>query len=482
MTPQIALRDPRSALPVAAALLAPAVGVAAGISPVVVISGALGAVFVALVLSDVTVGFLCFGLLSYFEVLPGVSGNVSAAKIAGTVVVLSWLATIAVRREIRHSFFSAHAALATTGIVFVAWCLVSMSWAKSSSAALTAISSWVLSLLLLPIVFTAIRKREHVRWLLITLIVGAALAALYGMTFGHASAVEEGTRLSGAGEDPNYFASILVSGVILALALGFLRSIHPGVRTLAVAVAILLLVALIDTVSRGGMVGLAVALLAAIALAGPRRRAPLAVVVLLVSLTIAGYYLTVASPAALSRITSINSSSGRTDIWTVGWRMVQAHPLTGVGVGNFPNSTVDYLFQKGALTHTAYIVDTPLVAHNVYLEVLATLGVVGLVLFLAILVMLLSCALKAARLFALRGDHVMEILCRANMVGILGILGTDFFISDEFNKVLWIQLALCPSLLAIVRWRQLVRLDEPVEAVPEPQFDPLRFRRPQLEG
>ena len=50
-----------------------------------------------------------------------------------------------------------------------------------------------------------------------------------------------------------------------------------------------------------------------------------------------------------------------------------------------------------------FIVDTPKVAHNTYLQVLAELGVVGLALFMTILLFSLVCAFKAHRVAARAG-------------------------------------------------------------------------------
>ncbi|MDQ6811631.1 MAG: hypothetical protein M3Z95_07010, partial [Actinomycetota bacterium] len=100
---------------------------------------------------------------------------------------------------------------------------------------------------------------------------------------------------------------------------------------------------------------------------------------------------------------------------------------------------------------SAYIVDRPPVAHNMYLEVVADLGAVGLALFLGMVGFLLWCAARAAREFRQTGDRTMEVLSRALIVATAGILATDVFISDQYSKPLWIQLALCPCLLAFAR-------------------------------
>ncbi|HWF49004.1 MAG TPA: O-antigen ligase family protein [Solirubrobacteraceae bacterium] len=428
------------------------IGIPAGVNPVAVIGAAAAAVFVALILSDVTVGLLCFGLVAFFEDLPGVSGTVSAAKVAGVLVALSWLATLAIRSSVRRGFVGRHPTLSFAAVLFVAWSVISLAWAKEPSVGITAISRYGLNLLLLPIVYAAIRNRRHVHWLVGILVAGATLSALYGMVLARGSALAEGTsRLSGAGQDANYLAALLVSGIVLAVALVSIRTLPSRIRVLALAAVLIMLVGLIDTVSRSGMVGLGAALVAGIVFAGRGRRFVFVAVSAAIALSVVAYYVSVASPAARARITTVQGGSGRTDIWTVGWRMVKAHPINGIGVGNFPDTTIDYLLQPGSLDSSLFIVDKPQVAHNIYLEVLAETGVVGLVLFLSIIGFLLWCALEAARIFAKAGDRAMDILSRAIVVATVGVLATDFFISDQYSKSLWLQLALGPALLAVAK-------------------------------
>lgn len=427
------------------------VGIPAGLNPTVVLGAAAALVFVALMLIDVTVGLMCFGLLAFFSDLPGVNGTLSAAKVAGTLVALSWLATLTVRPRVRVSFVKAHPAISYVSLMFIAWTILSITWATSASTAITEDSSWALSLLLLPIVFTAIRTRRHMIWLTAILVCGATLTALYGMLFARGDALAEGsTRLASAGEDANNLAELLVAGIVLALVLAAIREFDRTARLISFGAALLMLVALIDTVSRGGMVGLGAALIAGILFAGPRRRVMLFTVSATLALGVVGYYASVASPAARSRITTLQGGSGRVDIWEVGWRMFKAHPWTGVGSGNFANTTKDYLFLPGAPTsHNDFIIDEPKVAHNMYLEVLADLGIPGMALFLTILGALLWCDIQAMRLFREAGDRAMEVISRGLLVATIGILATEFFISDQFSKPLWIQLAMGPCLLVI---------------------------------
>lgn len=450
MTSPREVGGPTALLILAAVLSFGLIGIPAGLNPVAVIGGAAAAVFVGLILSDVTVGLLCFGLVAFFESLPGVSGTVSAAKLAGVLVALSWLATLAIRSTVRRGFIASHPTLTFAVVAFLGWSAISLAWAKQPSVGVTSITRYGLNLLLLPIVYAAIRNRRHVLWLVGILVAGAALSALYGIVFARGSALAEGTsRLAGSGQDANYLAALLVSGVVLAVALLSIRTLPPLVRALAFGAVLLMLVALIDTVSRSGMIGLGAALLAGIVFAGRGRRFVFVAIAAAIALSVVAYYVSVASPAARARITTVQGGSGRTNIWSVGWRIVQAHPINGIGVGNFPDTTIDYLLQPGSIASSTFIVDKPQVAHNIYLEILAELGVVGLALFLGIVGFLLRCGLRAAKIFAKAGDRPMDVVSRAVVVATLGVLATDFFISDQYSKSLWLQLALCPALLAV---------------------------------
>jgi O-antigen ligase len=172
----------------------------------------------------------------------------------------------------------------------------------------------------------------------------------------------------------------------------------------------------------------------------------------------------------------MSSTSGRSDIWRVGWRMVQAHPLTGVGSGNFQAASIHYVQGIGSLTSAYLIVDVPHVAHNVYLELLADLGIPGLLAFLGVAGFSMLAAGKAARRFERGGDTEMELVARSMVLALVAFMSADFFLSGEFSKQLWLTFALCPAILALSQ-RVGVPHDERAEA-PERLRDPAYRSQP----
>jgi O-antigen ligase len=244
-------------------------------------------------------------------------------------------------------------------------------------------------------------------------------------------------------------AAVLVAGVVFA---GVLAAVFkaPLLRLAAAAAAVFCAVSIFFTLSRGGLIALALALIASLFVAG-RWRARAVTVTLVAVLGTVAYFAAFAPLEARERVTVIEGGSGRSDIWTVGWRMVEDQPIGGVGAGNFEVSSIHYLLEPGAILRDEFIVDKPKVAHNTYLQVVAELGLVGLLLFLSILAFSLACAVKAARTFMRIGDVPMELLSRGLIVAVIGILVADIFISAQFSNQLWLLLALGPSLLAVSR-------------------------------
>ena len=152
--------------------------------------------------------------------------------------------------------------------------------------------------------------------------------------------------------------------------------------------------------------------------------------------------------------------------------MAEANLVKGVGAGNFRDSSAHYvLTEPGAIANTEFIIDQPRFAHNIYLEILAELGVIGLALFLALVGATIGTGVRAARKFAVYDDTDMALLSRAVVVAVVALLAMDFFLSDQFSKQLWLLLALCPALLSIAAAREPSESAEEEWTGPEPVTD-----------
>ena len=431
--------------------LAAVAGLAAGLHPALGIGLALAVAYAAIVVTDLALGLVLFVGLIFLENIEGF-GALSLAKAAGALLALSWVAHVATDRGGQRQVVSDHPYLVAGLGVLGAWTLVSALWADEPAVAFEASTRWVLNLTLFPIVFSAVREPRHVRALFAVFVAGALVSAAVGFLNG--SAAEAG-RLDGSGVNANNLGELLVAAVMLAAGLGASRTVIPPGRALAFVAAGLGVLALLATVSRGALVGLLVALAVAPLLIGPGRRALAATLVILAAGLAVGYVATVAPREQVERLTTADASgSGRSDIWTVGMRMVRDNPIQGVGAGNYANSSIHYLLEPGTLLRSDYIVDDPKAAHNVYLQTVAELGVIGLLLFLAIVGAALRALVGAARAFRRLGDRGMEVLSRALLIGLCGLLAALTFSTAIYSKQLWLLLALSVALGAMARRRE----------------------------
>jgi O-antigen ligase len=437
-------------VPATVAATAAGVGLLAGIDPRFAIAAAISLGFFLLMLSDLYVGLILFTLLSFVAQVPSVAGPaLSVSKIAGLLLAISWVATLATRRDATSDFTSAHPGLTYVLVLFLGWVALSTLWAEDSGEAVSEFTRLALNAILFLIIFTAVRTPIQAIGFIAAFVAGASIDALYGLLFAAPSAGST-ARLSSSISDPNELAAILVAALVLSLGLAAALRHLPLARPAALGAAALCAAGIFLTGSRGGLIALAVAL-AAFIVVGARWRGRLLVVAVIVAVAGVGYYNNVASPELRAHVSSVGSGAGRLDLWQVGWRMVEANPVEGVGAGNFRVSSVHYLLQPGAIDRGQFIVGTPKAAHNTYLQIWSELGIIGLALFLLVVALCLYCTFKAVHAFARKGDPTMEMIARALFVAMAGVLASDFFVSRTIAKELWLLLGLGPALLAIAR-------------------------------
>jgi O-antigen ligase len=430
--------------------MAIALGLAAGVDPRIAVAGAIGLAFVALVLADLTFGLCLFAVVAFLDQLPHLGGSLlSFSKIVGLLIAISWLAKVSSSDDTRSDFLAAHPVFAYVLALFVGFSALSLTWAESASAGTTPLMRYTLNVILFLIVFTAVRTPRAFMLTLGAYVAGAGFAAAYGVAVPQDVAYYDIARVGGDVYDANELASVLVPGAILALALAVTLNRAPMLRLLAVAAAVLCVAGVFLSLSRGGLIAFGAALMVALVVAG-RWRAHALVLAVLIAVSAFTYYGFFASQDAVDRVTTFEEGgTGRADLWTIGWRMVEDKPVGGIGVGNFQTSSVHYLLEPGVIRRDEFVVDTPYVVHNTYLQVLTELGAIGLALFLAIIAFSLGCIYRAARAFDRLGERGMELLARALFVALFGLLAADFFISEQWSKQLWLLLGLGPALLGV---------------------------------
>jgi exopolysaccharide production protein ExoQ len=435
------------------ALAGVAIGELAGRSPSLALAAGISLAFIPVVFARYTVGVGIF-IVSTFLALSS-----TTQKGLGVLVIVAAAGLLAGSpRAVRANFFRAQKRLTILLLAFLAWEFLTVIWAPNTSDVFYSLSRWIPNFLMFYIVYAAVEDREDLLTLLAFFLLAAAISAAIAIASPPPASAYQSVARNGGLFDPNALAAVLVAGFSLCVAMTCMR-LSSLARLAAGAAAGLCIAGILLSVSRGGLIALAVALIVAVCIAG-RWRFKLAAITLLVVFIGVGYFEIVVSPAVRDRLTQNDGGSGRTTIWQVGWREVKANPIAGVGAGNFSVAGVNYVQRPGPTTHLdgasgGYFVDTPTVAHNTYLEVLAEGGIPALGLFLAILAFSLGCMRKAWLASRRSRDLDLELIAYGLFAGLVGFLVASFFLSQEYSKQLYILLAMGPVLLKVTGVRDL---------------------------
>lgn len=449
------LDGPRWILPTLFGLAAAMVGLLAGVDPKLAIAGSLAIGFVLLAFTNLAAGLVVFTFLTFAEfALP--AGAASVTKGAGLLLALAWLAKVATERSSSRTFLQAHPAMTYLILAFLGWGLFSITWTETTAGTLDNLSRYFLNFTVVVISFTAFKRREEVNLALLAWVVGTGFTALYGLVGDPSTSAADDVRLSSTVGDANELAMVLVAGAVLSIAVATTATKSPLLRVTGWSVAGLALFSLVLTGSRSGALALLAAVITTVLVAGKGARTKALFGAAALAVTAIVFFVSFAPPEIKERITQtlpgqVPNTEGRSTIWQVGWRMAEDNPIRGVGLGSFETSSIHYVLEPGSLARSDQVIDTPKVAHNIYLQVLAELGVIGLVMLCLILAFPIVCALRAARRFAAAGDHRMDVISRAIVVAMAAFLTSNFFLSSQFDKQLWLLYALGPVVLAIAR-------------------------------
>jgi putative inorganic carbon (hco3(-)) transporter len=230
--------------------------------------------------------------------------------------------------------------------------------------------------------------------------------------------------------DPN--RSAMNIGIIVPLAVAFLARKESGfwMRALSLVAIIMAAVAIVFTYSRGGFIGLTLAM----GVWALREKKKLRSVLLGIAL---GIGFVVFAPKSfwernetVAALHQDASAMGRVYAWQVTSRMSLDRPLLGVGAGAFRYAWFDYAPPEA---HRAYV------AHNIFLDVIGEMGWLGLLFFLVFAGSSTGGAFEASR------DSRHGWMARGLAASMTGYLICDMFSGYILSAHLYVLFGLAAS-------------------------------------
>jgi O-antigen ligase len=271
--------------------------------------------------------------------------------------------------------------------------------------------------------------------------------------FVHAQIVEnvDDGRLIGPLDDPNYFGQILVAVLPLAL-YRVLDERKLMLKLLALATALFLVMAILNTYSRGAFLAMVLVL---ILIAIERRIRPSLVLLVALSSAVIIPFLPARFTDRLETLSiftdreaSVHSEvsfRGRTSEMLVGVRMATDHPLLGVGIGNYAVNYQDYASQLGLEHRTE---DRQ--AHSLYLEMAAETGMLGVLAFTAVFAaVLLGLNRARGKLNMLPEYRQWPGWITSVQMSIVAYLASSIFLHNDYIRYLWLFVALAMAMIRL---------------------------------
>ena len=320
---------------------------------------------------------------------------------------------------------------------------------------------WKVAVMTLAIAWLTRRPRDfaiasHAFVLAGTLIAGVAI---YNKT--HGIGLVEGTRVTIGRDiqsllgDPNDLSLVLLFPLSFAVSL-FVRRTSWMSALFGMAATVAIVVAILDTQSRGGLLGL----LTVFGVYGARM---IKSKTLLIAIGVVAFVAVFAAAGISGRQSGGSaetengideSSMGRIYAWGAAWRMALSHPLNGVGLNNFvPN----YFF------YTAHWDGHNHAVHSTWFDVLGDTGFPGIIAFVAMVIMVASTAFLALReLEQANAPMPARAMGHAILAGVFGFCVSGTFLTQGFTWPIYVLLALGTAISQFAKQNRGAPKDEKI--------------------
>jgi len=324
----------------------------------------------------------------------------------------------------------------------------SLSWQAVSYSSKTSFAWWIF--LLSVVLFVSVLKKHcishrNLSFVIRLLVIIATAEALYGLI----QSLVPGTGVlwvdsaypgcaTGTYVNRNHFAGFIEMiwplALGYALSMGIWRKGHTkslfssemlNFQLLFVLAIIIMLLALLLSRSRGGIIGGTIGLLTFLGLVQTTNKGfpPLLRVMLgVIAFFLLIYGFTIGFTPIIERFLKIGVSDGRLDLWQYGFAIFKGHPL-GIGLGNTPDVLAVYRVADVSPLRQVYL-------HNDYLQLLVETGILGFIMIVSGGLIFLWKSILRIRRLTPQQDAFRFFIAIGALSGVISVMVHSFF---DFN-------------------------------------------------
>ncbi|PNQ54029.1 hypothetical protein C1141_18060 [Vibrio agarivorans] len=257
----------------------------------------------------------------------------------------------------------------------------------------------------------------------------------------------EGTRVSIGRSfgsilgDPNDLALVLMFPLAFTISQALEKQTPILLRGFALLTCLILCIAIIETKSRGGLLG-TLAVFSYFAFKNIKNKALIISLGTIGAITLYGLAgISERSSGGAAEIGIDASAMGRIYAWEAATKMALANPLTGVGLENYYYNYYFYTPHWDGINHAV---------HSTWFGVLAETGFIGLLIFIGFIVSLVKTSLVTLSMINEKTDCSLSVGANAAFGGLIGTIVSGTFLSQSFTWPIYILAALIIAIHRII--------------------------------
>lgn len=362
--------------------------------------------------------------------LPPIPLLTSIAPLIGGITLAGYFLQRKQERKPLFRLLSVH----ILGLMFIGWIVITNPQAAlfgyDRNWLFTFVQLWILAWLAGELIDTR-KKHQVLMWVYSIFTVISALISIQRGIIG--SNIDLSLRAHGLVDEPDIAAIYFVNGMLF---INYLRTVTHSKfsRLIAIGGLLVIFLGVFYTISRTGILLIFVSLsLLFLINRNAKYRFQLFFISIIGLFSI--YYLSeniigIVSDILPSITRGTDTVGIRYALWDIGWRMWFDHPLTGVGIGEYRFHVNQYA--QGI--QLIFLRNRNLVAHNMYIQLLADTGLIGFVLF----VLMLFKSLQNIRRVIYIDDADIISLRNTWLIVFLAMLLGGLTLSIHYDKMLWL--------------------------------------------